>query len=94
MTIELEKYDAAEFLSNENEMELYLKEIMSTGDQTLILSALGDIARAKNISDISKKTGISREGIYKALSGRGNPTFNSILKITNALGLKLCIENI
>jgi probable addiction module antidote protein len=94
MTIELEKYDAAEFLSNENEMELYLKEIMSTGDQALILSALGDIARAKNISDLSKRTGISREGIYKALSGSGNPTFHSILKITKALGLTLSIQSL
>ncbi|EEV4367779.1 putative addiction module antidote protein, partial [Escherichia coli] len=50
---------------------------------------LGNIARARNISQLSKEVGMSREGIYKALSGEGNPSFQTVSKITKALGLKL-----
>ncbi|EGJ2070786.1 putative addiction module antidote protein, partial [Salmonella enterica] len=58
-------------------------------DTKYLFKALGNIARARNISQLSKEVGMSREGIYKALSGEGNPSFQTVSKITKALGLKL-----
>lgn len=87
---DLLEYDAAEFLANEEEMQLYLNAVMEE-DPQLVLLALGEITRAKNISELSRKTGLSREGIYKALSGEGNPTFATIIKLISSLGLKLQI---
>ncbi|MCG3471850.1 putative addiction module antidote protein [Xenorhabdus bovienii] len=87
--MKLKEYDIAEHLNSEEEMQMYLNEILEDGDPALVLSALGDIARAKNMSQLSREVGMSREGLYHALSGKGNPTFSAMLKITKALGLKL-----
>ncbi|CDG98602.1 conserved hypothetical protein [Xenorhabdus bovienii str. puntauvense] len=89
MKMKLKEYDIAEHLNSEEEMQMYLNEILEDGDPALVLSALGDIARAKNMSQLSREVGMSREGLYHALSGKGNPTFSAMLKITKALGLKL-----
>ncbi|MDE9488187.1 addiction module antidote protein [Xenorhabdus bovienii] len=89
MKVKLKEYDIAEHLNSEEEMQMYLNEILEDGDPVLVLSALGDIARAKNMSQLSREVGMSREGLYHALSGKGNPTFSAMLKITKALGLKL-----
>ena len=58
-------------------------------DAAFIAAALGDIARAKGMSQLAKETGLGRESLYKALSGEGNPSFGTILKVMHALGLKL-----
>lgn len=87
--MKLREYDIAEHLKSEEEMQMYLNEILEDGDPALVLSALGDIARAKNMSQLSREVGMSREGLYHALSGKGNPTFSAMMKITKALGLKL-----
>ncbi|MEG7665041.1 addiction module antidote protein [Hafnia paralvei] len=87
--MKLKEYDIAEHLNSEEEMQMYLNEILESGDPALVLSALGDIARARNMSQLSKEVGMSREGLYNALSGKGNPTFSAMMKITKALGLKL-----
>lgn len=87
--MKLKEYDIAEHLNSEEEMQMYLNEIIEGGDPTLVLSALGDIARARNMSQLSREVGMSREGLYHALSGKGNPTFSAMMKITKALGLKL-----
>ncbi|MEX9852273.1 addiction module antidote protein [Providencia huaxiensis] len=89
MKVKIKEYDIAEHLNSEEEMQLYLNDILEDGDPALLLSALGDIARAKNMSQLSREVAMSREGLYHALSGQGNPTFSSMLKITKALGLKL-----
>ncbi|EPL6456782.1 MULTISPECIES: addiction module antidote protein [Providencia] len=94
MTIKLKEYDIAEHLNSEEEIQLYLNEILEEGDPALVLSALGDIAKARNMSQLAKEVGMSREGLYKALSGQGNPTFNTIIKIVNSLGLKLQFKSI
>ncbi|QXX81870.1 putative addiction module antidote protein [Providencia sp. R33] len=94
MTIKLKEYDIAEHLNSEEEIQLYLNEILEEGDPALLLSALGDIAKARNMSQLAKEVGMSREGLYKALSGQGNPTFNTIIKIVNSLGLKLQFKSI
>ncbi|EFU0737744.1 putative addiction module antidote protein [Escherichia coli] len=87
--MKIKEYDIAEHLNSEEEMQMYLNEIMEDGEPSLVLSALGDIARARNMSQLSREVGMSREGLYHALSGKGNPTFSAMLKITKALGLKL-----
>jgi len=87
--MKLKEYDIAEHLNNEEEMQMYLNEILENGDPALVLSALGDIARARNMSQLSREVGMSREGLYHALSGEGNPTFSTMMKITKALGMKI-----
>ncbi|CAI1209193.1 MULTISPECIES: addiction module antidote protein [Enterobacterales] len=87
--MKIKEYDIAEHLNSEEEMQMYLNEIMEDGEPSLVLSALGDIARARNMSQLSREVGMSREGLYHALSGKGNPTFSAMMKITKALGLKL-----
>ncbi|MFT0547541.1 addiction module antidote protein [Allopusillimonas ginsengisoli] len=89
--IKLRKWDAAEYLKTEEDMVLYLQACMDEAgdDASFIAAALGDIARAKGITQLAKDTGLGRESLYKALSGEGNPSFGTILKVMHALGLKL-----
>jgi len=88
------KYDVAEHLRTPEEMAAYLEACMeeADGDATFIAKALGDIARAKGMSQVARDAGLSRESLYKALSGDRAPTFDTILKVINALGLKLHAE--
>lgn len=79
-------YDTAYYL------QAYLDAVLEENDPKLLAAALGDIARARNVSQLAKEVGISREGRYKALSGEGNPAFSTVSKIANALGLRLSIE--
>ena len=84
-------YDVAEFLGTPEEMAAYLEACIqeSEGDSAFIAKALGDIARAKGMTQIARETGLSRESLYKALSGDRSPSFDTILKVISALGLKL-----
>jgi len=82
-------FDAAEYLTSEKDIQAFLDVCFEAGDQEHITRALGVIARARGMSRIAKKTGISREGLYKALSGEGNPEFSTILRIIDALGFRL-----
>ena len=82
-------WDAAEHLETEDDMAAYLEAALEENDPSLIAAALGDIARAKGMSQIAKKTGLGRESLYKALSPEGNPEFATVLKVISALGLKL-----
>lgn len=86
-------YDTADYLKTEADMVAYLDACFeeSGGDPAFIAKALGVVARARNMSKIAKKTGMSREGLYKALSGKGNPEFATILKVVHALGFKLAV---
>ena len=85
------RYDVAEHLRTPEEMALYLDACIeeADGDAAFIAKALGDIARARGMSQVAKDTGLSRESLYKALSGERAPTFDTILKVTKALGVKL-----
>jgi probable addiction module antidote protein len=67
----------------------YLEAVLEENDPRLITAALGDIARAKGMTQIAKKTGLGRESLYKALSAEGNPEFSTVLKVIAALGLQL-----
>lgn len=89
--LETKKYDIAERLRTAEEMALYLDACIeeSEGDAAFIAKALGDIARAQGMTRIAKDTGMSRESLYKALSGERSPDFATILKVTGALGISL-----
>ena len=89
--LKLRKWDSAEHLKTEEDMALYLEAcFQEAGDDALFIAkALGNIARAKGMSQLSRDTGLGRESLYKALSGEGNPSFATILKVTTALGIKL-----
>ncbi|HNU62416.1 MAG TPA: putative addiction module antidote protein [Methanofastidiosum sp.] len=82
-------WDAVEYLKTEEDMVAYLEAALEENDPTLVSAALGDIAKAKGMTDIAKKTGLGRESLYKALSREGNPEFSTVMKVINALGLKL-----
>ncbi|MBI2435820.1 MAG: putative addiction module antidote protein [Candidatus Hydrogenedentes bacterium] len=88
------RYDVAEHLRTPEEMAAYLEACIeeANGDATFIAKALGDIARAKGMSQVARDAGLSRESLYKALSGERTPTFETILKVIGALGLKLHAE--
>jgi probable addiction module antidote protein len=85
-------WDAAEHLRTEQDMAAYLEAAIEDGDPSVIAAAVGDIARAKGMSQIARATGLGRESLYKALSPGGNPEFATILKVVRALGLKLHVE--
>jgi probable addiction module antidote protein len=84
-------YDVAEFLETPEEMAAYLGACIqeSDGDAAFIAKALGDIARAKGMTQVARESGLSRESLYKALSGDRSPSFDTILKVVSALGLQL-----
>jgi len=82
-------WDPAEHLENEDDMAAYLEAALEEGDPTLIAAALGDIARAKGMTQVAREAGLGRESLYKALSPAGNPGFATILKVIGALGLQL-----
>jgi probable addiction module antidote protein len=82
-------WDPAEHLETEEDMAAYLEAALEEGDSTLIASALGDIARAKGMTQIARETGLGRESLYKALSAEGNPEFATVLKVLRSLGLRL-----
>ena len=93
-TIKLRKWDSAEHLKTEEDMVLYLEACFEEAgdDAAFIARALGNIARAKGMAQLARDTGLGRESLYKALSGEGNPSFATILKVMRALGLKLHAE--
>ncbi len=82
-------WDPAEHLVTEADMAAYLEAALQEGDSRLIAAALGDIARAKGMTQIARETGLGRESLYKALSAEGNAEFATIMKVISALGLEL-----
>ncbi len=82
-------WDAADHLETEEDMAAYLEAALEAGDPALVTAVLGDIARAKGMTQIARDTGLGRESLYKALSPEGNPGFATVLKIVRALGLQL-----
>ena len=82
-------WDAAEHLKSDEEMAAYLEAALEDGDPALVAAALGDIARAKGMTEIAREAGLGRESLYKALSPGGNPELATILKVVRALGLRL-----
>jgi len=88
------RYDVAEHLRTPEEMAAYLEACLeeANGDAAFIAKALGDIARARGMSQVARDSGLSRESLYKALSGERSPDFDTVLKVVRALGIKLHAE--
>jgi len=85
-------YDAAEYLETAEDMAAYLEAALEDGEPTVVVKALGTIARARGMSQIARDTGLGRESLYKALSPEGNPEFATVMKVVRALGLKFRAE--
>lgn len=91
---ETTKYDISEHLRTSEEMAAYLEACIeeANGDAAFIAKALGDIARAKGMTQVARDAGLSRESLYKALSGERSPSFDTVLKVIGALGIGLRVE--
>ena len=85
----LSKFDAAEFLDTEELQAGYLAEVAKENDPVELLKAIDTIARARGMAKTAREAGITREGLYKALSPKGNPTFSTVFKVLNAIGYTL-----
>ena len=87
-------YDSADYLKTEEDIAAYLEAVMEEGgdDPAYIARALGVVARARNMTALAQEVGMSRVGLNKALSGEGNPTLSTVLKVAKALGLKVSIQ--
>jgi probable addiction module antidote protein len=88
------RYDVTEYLESKEDLAAYLEACMDEAgdDAAYIAAALGDVARARGMVQLAKDTGISREGLYKALSHNGNPSLATVLKVVKALGLRLAAK--
>ena len=83
------RWDAAAHLRTAADMAAYLEAALEDGDPAVVTAALGDIARARGMTAVGRKAGLGRESLYKALSPHGNPEFATVLRVLEALGLKL-----
>jgi probable addiction module antidote protein len=93
MALKTTRWDSAEYLRTEEDRAAYLDACLEEApdDPAFIAHALGMVARSRNMSQLARDTGLTREGLYKALSEDGNPSFNTVLKVVNALGYRLAL---
>lgn len=91
---ELPEFDATEFLDSEEAIAEYLTAMIESGDPALLAAALGDIARARGMSDIAAASGLTREALYKALRPESQPRFDTIARVCAALGVRLVAQPI
>lgn len=91
MALDTTKWDVQDHLNTPEDVAAYLEAIFEDGDPALIAAGLGDIARSKGISQMAEQTGISRAGLYKALSADGDPRLSTLLGVIRALGLTLTV---
>ena len=89
------RWDPVDSLKTEEDIAFYFQACMDDdpGDGSLVRAALGDIAKARGMTQLARDTGLAREGLYKALSPDGNPEFATVMKVIKALGLKLGVKN-
>ncbi len=87
--IETHPWDATRYLDSDEAIAAYLDAVLEENDPALLAAALGDVARAKGMTQIARETGLGRESLYKALSTKGNPELATVLKVLQALGLRL-----
>lgn len=83
------EFDAARYLDNEEVITEYLNAALEDGNPDLLLATLGDIAKARGMTKVAKSTGLGRESLYKSLSAGSKPQYETVVKVINALGLKL-----
>jgi len=94
MVLKVYKWDVAEELKTEEDILLFLDAILAENDATLLAAALGDIARAKGMTNVARETGLGRESLYKSLNAEGNPSFATIQKVMTSLGFKFSVSAI
>lgn len=94
MTIKTTRWNSTEHLKTDEDIQFYLEACLEEAgdDPAFIVHALGVISRAKNMSQLSRDTGLTREGLYKAFSEGGNPTFSTVSKVAKALGLQITVQ--
>jgi len=94
MALKTTRWNSADYLKTERDIAAYLEAcVEEAGDDPAFLAhALGVVARARNMSQLARDAGLTREGLYKALSAEGNPSFATILKVANALGLRISFK--
>ena len=91
---ELPEFDAAEYLNSEADVAAYLTTVLEENDPALLAAAIGDIARARGMSQVAKDSGIAREALYKALRPGSEPRFETISRVSAALGVRLVAQPI
>jgi len=85
-------FDPADYLDNEEVIAEYLSQVLQDGDASELLSAIGYIAKARGMTKIAEDTGLGRESLYKAFSGATRPSFDTVKRVLNSLGLDMCIK--
>lgn len=93
ITVKTRPYDSARYLDTEKTIQYYVEEALATNDPAFIAHALGTAARARGMAKVAKKAKLSRESLYKALSMDGNPELGTVLRVMQALGLKLSVSH-
>lgn len=92
MPLETTRWDVTEHLDTDERISLFLEAVFEDGDPTLMAAAIGDVARARGMTQIAKEAGVAREALYRSLSSDGNPEFATIVKVLKALGLRFSIS--
>jgi probable addiction module antidote protein len=92
MKVKISRFDAADYLTTPEDCAYFLTDALETKDPGQIAHALGTLARAKGMREVAKKTGLSREGLYKILSDKGNPEIATILRVLQVLGVELVAQ--
>lgn len=85
-------FDAARYLTDDAAIAEYMNAVLETGDTDLLLLALGDVARARGMAQVAKDAGLGRESLYKALTPGAKPRFDTVVKVANALGVRLTAQ--
>jgi probable addiction module antidote protein len=89
---ELPRFDVVNYLKTEEDIAGYLTAVLEDGDPALFVAAIGDIARAKGMSEIAKKSGVTRESLYRALKIEARPRFETVTKVIHALGMRISVH--
>lgn len=90
--VTIKEWDASEHIRDEQDAIAYLNAAAELNDPAVLQAAIGDVAKARGMSQIAKEAGVGRESLYKSLSANGNPSFQTIVKVINAIGGHLAIE--
>jgi probable addiction module antidote protein len=86
------RFDVQDYLSSPEDQAAYIDAALETGDADFIAAAIGDVVRARGVLAMARDTGLTRPALYKAFSEGGNPTLETLTKVTNALGLRLTVK--
>jgi probable addiction module antidote protein len=92
MPLKTRPWDAAEHLDTPESIAAYLRATLEDGDPQLVTAALGDVARARGMTQLARDTGLSRESLYRALSQDGNPEFATVMRVLQAMGVRLDVR--